>query len=97
MVPQGHHYHFPFFFFLQKSIYTVITAQENYVLNVTSCFPPLSKKVTLKPLEVNRMFVWSKDGKDVMLIKVCQNPYIAHIYIYIYRSKLWYIKCSCRF
>lgn len=53
----------------QKSIYTVITAQENYVLNVTSCFPPLSKKVTLKPLEVNRMFVWSKDGKDVMLIK----------------------------
>lgn len=53
----------------QKSIYTVITAQENYVLNVTSCFPPLSKKVTLKPREVNRMFVWSKDGKDVMLIK----------------------------
>lgn len=65
------------FFFFQKSIYTVITAQENYVLNVTSCFPPFSKKVTLKPLEVNRMFVWSKDGKDVMLIKVCQNPYIA--------------------
>lgn len=78
---------FIFFCILQKSIYTVISAQENYVLNVTSCFPPFSKKVTLKPREVNRMFVWSKDGNEVALTKVCQNSYIAYTQTYM----LWYI------
>lgn len=54
----------------QKSNYTVISAQKNYDLDVTSCFHNYSKEVlSLKPREVKRVFVWSSDGKEVDLTK----------------------------